>query len=104
MGDWTKHRPGLTKRERGIPIEIFRKIIRSAGSEVINEQKNGNTITKRLIQPLYEKLFHTSVYNSRTIVKIDAFLCRYADINRQYYPIKRYRGPKASGVCYVLRK
>ena len=34
MGNWTKPRPGLTKRERGIPLEIFENIIQSAGFSV----------------------------------------------------------------------
>ncbi len=31
MGDWRKLRTGLTKRERGIPLQILNEIIRNVG-------------------------------------------------------------------------
>lgn len=34
MGDWRKPRPGLTKRERGIPLHIMQNIIESVGLRV----------------------------------------------------------------------
>ena len=37
MGDWTKPRRGLTKRERGVPIQIFRKFIIEAGFKIEKE-------------------------------------------------------------------
>jgi SAM-dependent methyltransferase len=37
MGDWRTPRVGVTKNERGIPADIFRNIILSAGFEIIRE-------------------------------------------------------------------
>jgi SAM-dependent methyltransferase len=34
MGDWRKPRKGLTRRERGLPLEIFTKVIEEAGFEI----------------------------------------------------------------------
>jgi SAM-dependent methyltransferase len=104
LGDWSKPRKGLTKNERGIPLHIFRQIILRAGFEIIKESKCRHTITK-LIQNFCDKYFAAkSVYNSIIAMKLDRLFSKYLDINRQYHPIKRRRGPCATSVVYVLFK
>lgn len=39
MGDWRRERAGLTKRERGLPLPIFRAIVRSAGFTIVKETR-----------------------------------------------------------------
>tara|TARA_Y100001968_G_scaffold269511_1_gene260344 strand:- start:1096 stop:1428 length:333 start_codon:yes stop_codon:yes gene_type:complete len=34
QGDWTQTRPGLTRNERGIPLELFKSIARGAGFRI----------------------------------------------------------------------
>jgi len=69
MGDWTKPRPGLTKRERGIPIKIFHEIISKTGFEV----KYESLCVFRAIPKLLNN-FGISAYNSRIATKVDQIL------------------------------
>jgi SAM-dependent methyltransferase len=103
MGDWTKPRKGLTKRERGIPYPIFRRIVVSTGFRILKESKTGHTATK-LVQIPYERITKRSIYNSRTAMWFDKIFCSLFHIDRQYHPLKRHRGPTASGVFFVLTK
>jgi len=72
MGDWRKERKGLTKRERGIPLNIFRKIISDSGFEVISEKKCVFSLTSRL-----RYFIKKPIYNSKIGLILDRFFVRY---------------------------
>ena len=38
MGDWRLPRRGLTRRERGIPLPLFRRLLRETGFELASER------------------------------------------------------------------
>ena len=71
MGDWRAPRRGLTKRERGIPLPIFRKIISAAGFTVEKETPCMFSLTSRLSPLLGGK----SVWTSKAVVRLDSAIC-----------------------------
>lgn len=99
LGDWRKPRRGLTKRERGIPLKIFRQIIHSAGFEVVHEQKCMFSLTSRL-----RYVFDGPVYNSRIAVLVDKVLCALPVWSDKYHPNNWFQKLRPSSVYYVLRK
>jgi SAM-dependent methyltransferase len=48
LGDWRRPRAGLTRRERGIPLAIFRQIFREAGLATLRESLCAFPLTPRL--------------------------------------------------------
>lgn len=100
MGDWTKHRPGLTKNERGIPKHILDGIIDRLHFKVINY---GLCFTKPF-DITVAKLLDINVYNSPTYVKIDAVLGKIMHLNYVYHPKNVLQKFRASCCACVLQK
>jgi SAM-dependent methyltransferase len=99
MGDWRKPRPGLTKRERGIPLKCFREIIVAAGFEIVNENKCMFPLTSRL------KFFlNKPVYNSWFAIQVDRILCSLPIWAKNYHPRNIFHKLRPTSVFYVLRK
>ncbi len=99
MGDWRKQRVGLTKRERGIPLHIFRKIILAAGFEVIKEQKCMFSLTSRL-----RYLLKGPVYNSNVAIWLDKIICKLPLWSNAYNPISIIHKLRPASVFYVVKK
>ena len=99
MGDWTKPRPGLTPRERGIPPRILARIATSTGFEVVHERTCCSEIMNRLANR-----FRWAVKNSMPMVVIDEVLCRFLLRNPPYHPSERVKNLMPLSVFYVLRK
>lgn len=99
MGDWRKPRAGLTKHERGIPLDIFRRMILSAGFKIVQENKCVFSLTSRL-----HFLFSRPVYNSRLAVLIDNLICRLPIWSNRYHSTHFTQKLRATAVFYVLQK
>ncbi len=99
MGDWRRPRPGLTKRERGIPLHLFRTFLRQAGFVIVREAPCGFAATSRL-----SRLGIAQVYNSTPVVWGDALLSRLFAWNRHYHCDKVYQKVAATLAAFVLRK
>lgn len=99
MGDWRAPRNGLTKMERGIPIEIFRRIIHTSGFEVMKE-----TLCVFPVIPRLHFLFGAYVYNSPTAVFLDRLLSQWFAWNNTYHATRIVEKLRPSAVGYVLRK
>ena len=99
MGDWRKPRRGLTRRERGIPLPIFREIIGTAGFTILKQTQCGFSLIPRL-----GTLLKGHVYNSTTAVKLDTILSRLFAWNDRYHPVTPWQKLKPTAVAYVLRK
>lgn len=99
MGDWRFPRRGLTKHERGIPIEIFRDIVRSAGFEVVKETRCNFSLTSRLA-PLLKR----PVWTYDRVVQMDAWLCSLGIWPNAYHATRLWHRFRPTGVAYVLRK
>ena len=99
MGDWRRPRQGLTKRERGIPLNIFREIIGSGGLQVLRERKCMFSLTSRL-----RYIMHSPVYNSRLCTALDAWICRLPFWPKQYHARFAVQKLRPRCVFYVVRK
>ena len=99
MGDWSKPRPGLTKRERGIPVELLDEIVQRAGFTMVRR----SLCNFPLIPRLAEKL-GLAAYNSVTLTSIDALLSRAFSWNIRYHRTRLHEKFAPSSVFYVLRK
>ena len=100
MGDWRQPRAGLTKNSRGIPLNIFRKIISHTGYSVISE----NQCMFPLIQRISNKISCPHPYGSRFWVKLDRLLSLSFAWNYRYHAVRWYEKLKPGSVFYVLRK
>ena len=99
MGDWRFPRKGLTKRERGIPISIFRKVIKLCGFEVQRETRCMFSLTSRL-----GKLIGGPAYNSRIIVSLDKLVCALPIWPDVYHAVNSIQKLRPTSVFYVLGK
>ena len=97
LGDWRKPRNGLTKRERGIPLTIFRNIIKKTGFTIVNESFcEFSGIDKIFGNP---EIDNSSAYNSKAITLLDTVLSYTFRWN-----IKYHTGPIGTNVSSILRK
>lgn len=99
MGDWRKPRPGLTKHERGIPLELLRDMVRKAGFSV---EREGLCVFP--LVPLFFKHFRPDMYNSPLISRLDALLARLFAWNVNYHPRNRLQKFRPTSVFLVLKK
>lgn len=98
MGDWRKPRKGLTKRERGIPLDILREIVKKNNFEITSERKVLFPITRRI----HFGKFNTG--NSKFWVKIDYLLSMFFSWNNRYHATKFIHKIRPQSVFYVLEK
>jgi SAM-dependent methyltransferase len=99
MGDWRRPRRGLTKNERGIPIELFRDFIGSADLTVVREHLHSFALTSRWVY-----VVRRPPYNSRWIVRLDSFICSLPIWFRRYHADHWIQKLRATSVFFVLRK
>ncbi len=99
MGDWRRPRSGLTKRERGIPLEIFRSIILSSGLQIVRESNCVFSLTAHM-----RVFLRSPVYNSRAVVLVDRLLCRLPLWSHRYHPTNLFEKLRPTSVFFVLRK
>ena len=99
MGDWRRPRPGLTSRERGVPVDVLRRACTAAGLVVERETLCGFSLTPRLLGP-----FVTDVYNSPAATRADAAACRLAAGRVRYHATSAWQKLRPTSVFLVLRK
>jgi len=111
LGDWRTVRRGLTKRERGIPLALFRDIIARAGLEIVSERLcMFPGITKIFGDP--ESGGALSAYNSKIACGLDALLSSIFRGNIVYHTPKfEVQSPwlifsklRPTNVFFVLKK
>lgn len=98
MGDWRKPRNGLTKRERGISLEYFRKIILKNELEIVRERRIFFPLLRRL------KIGGHSGGNSKILVWLDYFLSVLSGWNDRYHARNLFEKLRPQSVFFVLRK
>ena len=98
MGDWRKTRKGITKRERGIPLDVFDEMIKKENFEVIYKH--------RVMHPLSRKGFFifSKPFGNSFVVKIDSILSKIFSFNKKYHSTKFYHKLQPQSVFYVLKK
>ncbi len=100
MGDWRQPRRGLTKRERGLPLQIFRRIVCETGFEIIRETPCMFSLMSRL-SPL---MGGRSVWTSKFIVKVDRAVCVLPVWPKKYGAHRFWHKIRPTSVSFVLRK
>jgi SAM-dependent methyltransferase len=100
MGDWRRPRRGLTKRERGIPLQIFRNIVQSAGFEVVRETQCMFSLTSR-VAPM---LAGGAVWTSPLVVKLDKSICALPIWPQHYGAERLWHKMRPTAAAFVLRK
>jgi ubiquinone/menaquinone biosynthesis C-methylase UbiE len=98
MGDWTKPRIGLTKRERGIPEIIFKRLITKNKLKIVSR--------KKIMFPLLRRMNFKGKKggNSKTAVFIDDKLSRIFSFNKKYHSTKFVHKLRPQSIFYVLQK
>lgn len=99
MGDWRYPRKGLTSRERGIPIMIFRQMINECGFLIKRETRCMFSLTSRL-----RMLVRKPAYNSKTIVLLDKMFCALPIWSNAYHAVNNFQKLRPTSVFYLLEK
>lgn len=99
MGDWRKPRRGLTKRERGIPFNIFRNIVLESGFKVERESRCVFSVLQRLAP-----LMSNPIWTYRWIVYIDRILCSLPFWSEKYHATKIWHRFRPTAASFILTK
>jgi len=99
MGDWRDRRPGLTRRERGIPLPLLREIWEQAGMRAVRETLCAFPLTPRLAP-----LMKPHPYSSARAVALDAWMSRLFAWNLRYHRTTAFEKLCPTCVFAVLRK
>lgn len=99
MGDWRSPRPGLTKRERGIPPGLLTEFLESAGFLIERQSMCFfaplSALGRKLGRPLT---------SSTTMVRFDSALSTATRWNYRYHPESRLRRIRPGSVFFVATK
>ncbi|HUW83054.1 MAG TPA: class I SAM-dependent methyltransferase [Phycisphaerae bacterium] len=99
MGDWRQPRAGLTKRERGIPIRVFRRVIIDSGFTIKREALcNFPAIPKPAAR------IGVVAYNNYALVWLDDVLSRVFSWNTKYHRTNFIAKLGPSSAFFVLTK
>jgi len=102
MGDWTKPRKGLTRNERGIPLNVFRKIFKEQGMEIVSEDVV--FCMTAFFQRLWQKVSKGQIFASKSYILFDKWLSKTFAWNLHYHATKKLQRIAPQGVFYVLKK
>ena len=98
MGDWTKSRKGLTKRERGIPEAVFEEIIKQNSLKIISKRKIMFPILRRLDYK------NKKAGNNKLFVYIDYLISKLFCWNNKYHSTNLVHKLRPQSIFYVLKK
>lgn len=99
MGDWRNPRPGLTKRERGLPIDLFAAAIDRAGLVTMH---TGLCVFRPI--PKIGDRFRVRVYNVPVLVALDAFICNLLRYNVHYHATTPWQKWRPQSAYLVVQK
>jgi SAM-dependent methyltransferase len=99
MGDWRQPRPGLTKRERGLPVRYFRDVLEGSGFTV---QRLGWCVFPPL--PQAGDRLKVRAFNQRWVTWLDAALCAVLAPNLRYHATTTWHKFRPNSAYFVLRK
>ena len=99
MGDWRKPRKGLTKNERGIPLNLFKNFIKSNNFTVISNKFCDSPFAYKVFQKIL-----SMPYDSIIIQKIDSFFSWLFSWNYQYHRSSFFEKLAPCSIYCVLRK
>lgn len=99
MGDWRQPRPGLTRRERGIPAHLLQRAARDAGLHVVHSAPCDFPVVARL-----GELMRRQVYNSGWGTRVDYWLSLAFAWNRTYHATTRLQRLRPASSFLVVQK
>lgn len=99
MGDWRKPRKGLTRRERGIPIDLLQRFATDAGLQTVHR----STCTFPLTVAAYSRLGR-DLFNSRFGTRLDRILSTVFSFNERYHATTPWQKLRPSVAVLVLAR
>lgn len=99
MGDWRRPRPGLTRRERGIPLPILRRIVQAAGFSTLRETLCMFPLLRRL-----GKALGFSPYSHVSATILDSWMSLLFSWNLRYHATSALHKLRPTCVYLVLSK
>lgn len=99
MGDWSKSREGLTKNERGIPLNYFNHFIKINKLKIVSKQFCDSSFASRIFQTVLSKS-----YNSFLIQRIDKFFSLIFSWNYKYHRRNFFEKLAPASIYLVLSK
>ena len=99
MGDWRKARKGLTRRERGIPLNLLIKSIEQANMQIDRKALCFFSPTNRLM----EKMGINPVSNTALVI-LDNILCNLFKSNYSYHATSFVKKIRPSCVYIIAKK
>jgi SAM-dependent methyltransferase len=99
MGDWNHPRRGLTRRERGIPAAILRRILVESGFTTVRETRCHFSLTSRLIH-----ITRDSPFNHGWAVRMDELISWMPFWPTSYHPPTWLHKIKPCALFFVLTK
>ena len=102
MGDWTLPRKGLTRHERGIPLQIFRKIFNNLNMEVVHE--GFCFCMTAFFQRSWQKVSKRAIFTYKSYVLLDKYLSKLFAWNLHYHATNKFQRIAPQSVFYVLKK
>ena len=100
MGDWRYPRRGLTKRERGIPLERFHEAIARAGFTIRRATPCGFPVVTHAAQALGVR----APFSHTGIVALDEIASRAFVWNLRYHPRTFFQRFRPTSMFFVLAK
>lgn len=102
MGDWTVPRKGLTRNERGIPLNIFRSILAGQQVEIVNEALC--FCMSAFFQRFWGKVSDRPVYTFNSYLLFDKWMSKLTRNNLHYHATTKLQRIAGQSVYYVLKK
>ena len=102
MGDWRKYRSGLTKNERGIPINLLKKIIKENNFEIIAENYCFTLTTP--INKIFSKICKNPIYFFKAYILFDRLISKLLRFNIKYHATNKFDKLYPQNVFFVLKK
>lgn len=99
MGDWRKPRRGLTRHERGIPVDILETMLERAGFIVRHRALCAFPLTPRIF-----RMLPAGPYNSKFATVVDATLSTAFAWNVNYHPRNALQRLRPTSAYYVVEK
>jgi SAM-dependent methyltransferase len=100
MGDWRRPRRGLTKHERGIPLDIMREFASTAGLHIANEAIVGFAP----LRIIWRRISKRPIYSSCFATWTDAAISRLFRWNYSYHARSFFEKLRPTGAYWVLTK
>jgi len=102
MGDPSLPRYGLTKNERGIPMEFFDLFLKKEGLEIISKEYFFTATS--IVEKTFGRILKKPVYSYKLYVGFDKYLSKLLNKRVKYKAQKKIDKFAPSSIYYVIKK